>query len=70
MGGIIGPVGIIVLLVVYLLLTAVAVIQVFRNEKGLVMFIWLAIIFMVPFLGPVLYIAKYLIERQTTSRET
>jgi hypothetical protein len=65
MGGIIGPIGILVILFVYLALTVISVIQTFRNEKGLALFIWLAVIFMVPFLGAILYITKYLVLRQT-----
>lgn len=64
MGGIIGPKGILVLLAVFLTLTIIYFLLVLKKEKGLIMFIWLAVVFMVPFLGPVLYIAKYSIERQ------
>ena len=60
----IGPKGILVILAVYLALTIISVLLVFKKEKDLIMFIWLAVVFMVPFLGPVLYIAKHLIERQ------
>gem|GEM_PF-6569213 len=60
----IGPKEILVILAVYLALTIISVLLVFKKEKDLVIFIWLAVVFMVPFLGPVLYITKYLIERQ------
>jgi hypothetical protein len=57
--GIIGPFGIIFLVISYLLITIYAIVLILKNEKKLELFLWLLIIFFIPILGSIIYILKH-----------
>jgi hypothetical protein len=46
--GIIGPIGVLAIIVSYFLITITALILILKKEKGLEIFLWLLIIFLLP----------------------
>lgn len=61
---IIGPMGIIGLLLTYFSLLVLSLFLVLKNEKSLFLFAWIILIIFFPFLGSLLYVAKHLINRK------
>jgi membrane protein implicated in regulation of membrane protease activity len=62
--GIITPNNIIVGLVIYLVLVGSALYFVLKNEVKFVMFLWIALVLMLPFLGALIYLVKYFIGKK------
>lgn len=57
--GILGPLGIITIAVVYLAVFIYACYLVVRRERGITLLAWLAAILLLPFVGGALYIIRY-----------
>jgi hypothetical protein len=68
--GIIGPIGIIVLLSIYFLLTITALYFVVKNEKSLFLFFWIILILFIPLLGSIIYIGKHYLEKNSAHNKS
>ncbi len=66
--GIVGPIGVLTFIISYLLITITSLVFILKNEKGLDMFLWLLVIFMLPFLGGGIYILKHFLSRKLELR--
>lgn len=62
--GILGPVGVIITSIVYFGITLSALYLILKNEKKNSFFLWLFLLFFVPFLGAVIYILRFLINKK------
>jgi hypothetical protein len=60
--GIIGPLEIIGLLIIYFLVTISSLYLVVKNEKSLFIFFWILIIIFIPIFGSIIYIGKHFIH--------
>lgn len=56
-----GPIAVLVIGALYLSLLIAALYLTLKNERGLMLAFWLIVVFSVPFLGSLLYLAKHLI---------
>ena len=65
--GIIGPIGIIGISLLYIVITLFSLNYLMKNEKGLQLLIWLLLILFVPFIGPLIYLSNYFIKIKTNS---
>jgi hypothetical protein len=63
--GMIGPIGVLAIIVSYFLITITALILILKKEKGLEIFLWLLIIFLLPYLGGLVYLLKNFLNRNT-----
>ncbi|MFO7851313.1 MAG: hypothetical protein ACQERS_06695 [Bacteroidota bacterium] len=63
LGGVLGPVGVILLVVVFLVLFISALILILKNEKGWQQIVWIIIILILPIVGAGIYLLKHAIER-------
>lgn len=62
--GILSPTGLVLLIIVYLLVLISSLFFVFKNENGLIMFIWLIAILFFPLIGGLIYLFKYFITQR------
>ncbi|ESU26981.1 hypothetical protein FLJC2902T_23220 [Flavobacterium limnosediminis JC2902] len=63
MYGILSPMGVIVLLLIYLSLTIFSLVKMFGREKKLMLFLWLFVIVAFPFVGSLLYLLYFYVNR-------
>ena len=63
--GIIGPIGILTLLITYATITLSSIYFVVKNEKSLFLFIWLLFILFIPFIGGGIYLIKHFANRNS-----
>lgn len=61
LGGIIGPTGVLILGICYVLLTITALYLVVKREKSLSLFLWILLILVFPFIGSLIYMGRYFI---------
>jgi len=59
MYGKLSPLGSIIIMVIYFSLLIIGAVKILKHERGLSLFLWLAINFLVPFIGPILYIGYH-----------
>jgi len=65
MGGLLGPVHIIVLTVIFLILFISALVLIIKNERGGLKVVWIILIIILPILGSLIYILNHLLTRKT-----
>lgn len=63
--GIIGPIGIIILGIFYIMLTLSSLYLVVKNEKSLFVFFWILAILFFPYIGSTIYLGKYFISKNS-----
>jgi hypothetical protein len=59
LGGIIGPIGVLVLGICYALLTIISLYLVVKSEKSLSLFLWILLILVFPIIGSLIYLARH-----------
>ena len=57
--GVIGPIEVIILGIIYFSITITALYLVIRKEKSLAVFVWILAILIFPLLGSIIYLIKY-----------
>lgn len=63
MFGIVSPIGVIIVLLVYLSITIFSLVKMFGKEKKFMLLAWLFIIVTLPFAGSLIYLLYYYINR-------
>mgnify|MGYP006288807715 CR=1 FL=1 len=63
MGGIVGPAGMLLVGIVFLVLFIIALILILKNEKDAALPLWILVILLIPILGAVIYLIKYAMDR-------
>ena len=63
MGGLLGPIHVIVLTIIFLALFITALVLIIKNEKNSLKLIWIILIIILPVLGSLIYIFKHLFTR-------
>lgn len=64
MGGIISPIGILFLIIVYLALFISSLLLILKNEDGFLKLLWVVVVFLFPFIGSIIYIASFFISKK------
>lgn len=62
--GIISPIGVIGIILLYFMITLSSVYYIFRREKGLSTLLWILFVLFIPFIGGIIYLSKYFIEKK------
>lgn len=65
MGGIVGPTGILLVGIIFLVLFIIALILILKNEKDAALPIWILVILLVPIVGAVIYLIKYAMDQKS-----
>lgn len=65
--GIITPSDIVVASILYFILTILAMYLILKNEKSIFIFFWILLILFLPFLGSIIYILKFLINKNSAN---
>lgn len=65
MGGIVGPAGILLVGIIFLVLFIIALILILKNEKDAALPIWILVILLVPIVGAVIYLIKYGMDQRS-----
>ncbi|MFW5759659.1 MAG: PLDc N-terminal domain-containing protein [Cyclobacteriaceae bacterium] len=63
---ILGPFGVIFILLIYLSLTLSALFIMFKKEQSYELFLWFLVIVFLPFIGSLLYLFKHIVNSKTT----
>ena len=62
MGGMIGPIGVIILGIIYLILIIAAIYFILKEETNLARAVWIIIVLIFPIVGALIYIAKHFLN--------
>ena len=62
--GIINPSDIIVGIIIYLLITVIALYLILKNEKNYFIFLWILLSLFLPLIGSLLYIGKFFLQKR------
>ncbi len=65
MGGLLGPVQVIVLTLIFLVLFISALVLIIKNERDSLKVVWIILIIILPILGSLIYILKHLLTRKS-----
>jgi uncharacterized membrane protein YhaH (DUF805 family) len=65
MGGLLGPVQVIILTIIFLVLFITSLVLIIKNERDILKVVWIILIIILPILGSLIYILKYLLTKKS-----
>jgi hypothetical protein len=63
MGGIVGPFGVLILIILLISLLITSIYYIIKTEKDPYRIIWILVVLFLPFIGSIIYLASYSIKK-------